>query len=531
MDLKFYLSLFLRRLPWFVVLTALGTALGLTLASVLPPVYVAQARLLLESEQIPGNLAASTVQTSPTEQLQIIQQRILTRAELLELANRLAIYAPAPGRAPRAMSADEIVEDMRARTRIVTSGGGGGRGAAQAATIVTVSFEAPSAAMSAAVTNELVTMILDENVSMRTGVTGQTLEFFQQEVARLDQELALRGAAILEFQQENSAALPDSLDFRRNQQALAQERLLQLNRDEAALKDRRTTLVTLYEQTGQVAAPAETLTPEAAQLKTLRDQLTQALAVYTPQNPRVRLLEQQIAAMERVVAGQLPAAAQAGPAPLSPYELQLADIDSQLTFIAEQKAEVGDTLAELAASIEATPGNAIALETLQRDYAAVQAQYAQAVQNRAQAETGDLIETLAKGQRISIIEQAVAPRAPDRPNRLLIAGAGIGGGIAAGAGLILLLEVLNRAIRRPVDLTRKLGITPFATLPYLRTRRERRFRRLAIALALLAVVGGIPAGLWAIDTYYMPLDVAINRGIAKLGLAEIAAQTRETLGP
>ena len=35
MDFKFYLSLFLRRLPWFAVLVAIGTAIGLTLASVL----------------------------------------------------------------------------------------------------------------------------------------------------------------------------------------------------------------------------------------------------------------------------------------------------------------------------------------------------------------------------------------------------------------------------------------------------------------------------------------------------------------
>jgi uncharacterized protein involved in exopolysaccharide biosynthesis len=533
MDLKFYLSLFLRRLPLFLIIAALGTTLGLTLASVLPAVYVAQARLLMESEQIPDNLAASTVQTAPREQLQIIQQRILTRAEMLELANRMGVYAPAPGRPARRMSADEIVEDMRSRTTISTGGGAAERAgrAAAGATLVTVAFEAPTAAMSAAVTNELVTMILDENVSMRTGVAGQTLDFFVQEVARLDKELAVRGAAILEFQQENSKALPESLDFRRRQQAAAQERLLQFNRDETALRDRRASLVALYEQTGQVASPTENLTPEEQQLKTLRDQLTQALAIYTPQNPRVKLLQQQITALERVVAAQQPAvAAQAGAAPPSAYEVQLADIDSQLAFIAAQKAEVNATLADLAQSIAATPGNAISLDTLQRDYAAVRAQYDQAVQNKARAETGDLIEALSKGQRISIVEQAVAPREPVRPNRVLIAAAGIGGGIALGLGLIFLLEVLNRSIRRPVDLTRRLGITPFATLPYMRTRGEVRFRRIAVALALLAVLGGIPVGLWAINTYYMPLDIAIERGINKLGLSEIAAQTRETLG-
>ena len=64
------------------------------------------------------------------------------------------------------------------------------------------------------------------------------------------------------------------------------------------------------------------------------------------------------------------------------------------------------------ASIEATPGNAIALDTLERDYANTRTQYDQAVANRARAETGDLIEALAKGQRISVIEQAIAPREP-----------------------------------------------------------------------------------------------------------------------
>jgi uncharacterized protein involved in exopolysaccharide biosynthesis len=531
MDFKFYLSIFLRRLPWFLVLVAIGTALGLTLASVLPPVYVAQARLLVEAEQIPDELAASTVQTQATEQLQIIQQRILTRAALLELSNRLQIYAPAPGRPARVMTADDIVADMRARTEIVTTGGTVARGPAEA-TIVTVSFEAPTAEMSALVTNEIVTMILNENVALRTTVTGQTLDFFVQEVARLDKELAVRGAAILDFKTQNKAALPDSLAFRLSQQAAEQERQLQLNREETALRDRRATLVALFERTGEVGLPAETLTPEAARLQELRNSLNEALAIYAPQNPRVKLLEQQVAAQEAIVTGQMATTAGAEPdeAPLTPYDLQLADIDAQLKAITEQKTQLATTLADLAVTIDATPGNAITLDTLERDYANIRAQYDQAVANKARAETGDLIETLSKGQRISIVEQAVAPRDPTRPNRIMIAAAGIGGGIGLGLALVLLLELLNRSIRRPGELTRQLGITPFATLPYMRTKGETARRRALTALALVLVLAGIPAGLWALNTFYMPLDMVIERGIAKLGLTELAAQTRESLG-
>ena len=77
LDLRFYFALFLRRLPYFLIFTVAGAAVGLALAFTLPPSYQAQARLVVESEQIPDELAASTVRTEATEQLQIIQQRIL----------------------------------------------------------------------------------------------------------------------------------------------------------------------------------------------------------------------------------------------------------------------------------------------------------------------------------------------------------------------------------------------------------------------------------------------------------------------
>ncbi len=522
MEVRFYLSLFLRRLPYFLLFVVIGSVIGLTLARFLPPVYLAEARLVVESEQIPDELAASTVRTEATEQLQIIQQRILTRDRLLEMANRLAIYAPVPGVSTRRLAPDEIVEDLRERIKIVTTGGAVARGPAQA-TLVSVSFEAPTAALSASVTNEVVTLILQENIAMRTTVAGQTLDFFSQEVERLNQDLSRQGAEILAFKNANKDALPDSLDFRRTQQAAAQERLLQLDREEALLKDRRIRLVQIYEQTGQVeAAPAEALTPEQSQLVGLQDQMAQLLSVLSPENPRVKMLGAQIEALEKVVAGQLSAAGATPANPtLSIYELQLADIDGQLSFITVQRGQIMAELDALRVSIEATPSNAITIDTLDRNYANTRTQYDLAVSNLGRAQTGDVIEALAKGQRISIIEQAIAPREPQSPNRPLIAFGGVAGGIALGLAVVLLMEVLNTAVRRPQDLTMKLGITPFATLPLMRTPDQVRRRRLIILAAFAVVILAIPAGLWALDTYYRPLDLLIDRFLNWLGLASL----------
>ncbi|MGB0440778.1 MAG: Wzz/FepE/Etk N-terminal domain-containing protein, partial [Paracoccaceae bacterium] len=175
MDIKFYLLIFWRRFPYFLILLTLGTAAGIAVSIILPPVYVAQARLVVESEQIPDNLARTTVQTDASEQLQIIQQRIMTRDNLLEMSNRLGIYR-GEGRPDKPMTPDEIVSDLRQRVRIRTSGGSVARGQSTA-TIVNVGFNAPTAQMAASVTNEVVTLILDENIQMRTSASGDTLAF------------------------------------------------------------------------------------------------------------------------------------------------------------------------------------------------------------------------------------------------------------------------------------------------------------------------------------------------------------------
>lgn len=521
LDLRFYFALFLRRLPYFLVFVVAGTAIGVALALTLPPSYEAQARLVVESEQIPDELAASTVRTEASEQLQIIQQRILTRDTLLDMANRLNIYGTR--RAGESLRPDEIVEDLRSRIRIKTTGGRG------SATLVNISFSAASSALAAQVTNEVVTAMLQENVRMRTGVSGQTLEFFEQEVARLDEELANRGQQIIQFQEDNKGALPDSLEFRRGQLAAAQERLLQLTREEAALKDRRTGLVAIYEATGSITGldpnDQAAMTSSERKLRELEDRYFSSVAVLSLDNPRVRVLKQQIDALEKIVAEEKAAISETeaerdanpeGTRPLSVYDIQIADLDNRLKFLAQSRIEIQESMKTLQEGIDATPANTIALNTLERDYAAARQQYDQAVINRGRAETGDIIEALSKGERISVIEQAVPPAEPTSPNRPKLAIAGMAGGIVLGAGFVFLLELLNTSIRRPQDIMQKLDITPFGALPYIRTRGDRIRRRLILAVIFISIAGVIVGGLWAIDTYVMPLDLLLKKIMDRL---------------
>ena len=519
LDLKFYWAVFLRRLPYFLVIVAFITAIGVTVAMILPPVYTSEASMLVEPQQIPDDLAQTTVAVDPYEQAQIIEQRLMTRANLLALAERVGLFADqVPPMSANAMAADiaeritfiGFVPDV---TRAPNTPG---------ATIIGVSFAAPTAEFANKGANELVNLVLEENVKLRTGRANDTLSFFQAEVDRLAGELERQGDKITKFKTEKFEALPDSLAERRNRQILEQERLLALEREEAALKNQRSTVVWVFERTGRSAAMGE-LSPEEEQLEALRNELVQQRTIYAAGSPRIRMLESQLAGLEGLVAEQRAARAvpnaDGQPAePTSELDLELAPIDARIAFIQEDKAAIQKTLDELSASIQATPANEQMLAGLEREQTNIQNQYNTAVANTGQATVGERIEVLSKGERFSLIEQPNLPTAPSSPNRVLIASAGVIGGLGAGLGFIVLMEMLNRSIRRPVELTAKLGMQPFATVPYIRTPGEVRRKRATVAATLAVIAVAIPASLFALHTYYLPLDLLMSESLATLGI-------------
>ena len=511
LDLRYYLAIFLRRLPWFILLTGLISGLAIFVAIKLPPAYVSQTRLIIENSQIPDNMAAPTVDTPAVEQLQLFETRLLTRDNLLAIARKLNVLQD-----QGAMNSDEIVDGMRARTTIRRQSG------RDLAALMTISFEARSGQIAAGVLNEYLTLILQQDAANRTQRAGQTQDFFKQEVSRLSEGLDAQGAKMLAFKTQNADALPDSLDFRRSEQSALQDRVAQADREIGSQREQRAQLVQIFAATGRIGSSGgkDTRSPDQIELDRARKDLSTALLVYSSANPRVKLLQDRIAQLEKSVvaaAGTADDTASADPGKAM-LDVQLAQIDSRVTSLETQKTSDQDKLDVLTDSIARTPANAIAIDAMQRDYDNLQAQYNQAVGRLAQASTGERIELLSRGQRVSVIEQPSVPAEPTKPNRRKLALFGIVGGLASGFGLVVLLEILNGTARRPADLIARLGITPIATIPYLRTRREVLTHRLSQIAVVLLIVVAIPSALAAVHYFYMPLDLIADRLMSRFGV-------------
>ncbi len=504
---RYYFSIFLRRFPYFIFVAAIVSAISITAATILPPTFVSQMRLIVESPQIPGNLAASTVTTSPFEQLQIVEQRLLTRPVLLDIADKFKVLSDQDDESP-----DQIVNELRAKTYVSIEAG------RHQANLMTITFEGRSGEIAAGVLNEYLTEILKLDVSYRKERASDTLEFFEQEVERLSNELDKRSARILAFQKENSGALPASLQFRMAQQGALQTSIQQTDQQIFSLRNQREKLLDLYNTTGQVTNVGQQPQTQAQlQLNQLRNQLDNQLGVYSENSPQIRILRGRIARLEDVVAAeQTASAADSAQTGNSTLDLQLAQFDSQISVLEDQRAVAEENLKKVTLTIDQTPANAITLAELQRDHDNIQAQYNTAVARLASASTGERIEVTSQGQRISVIEHPAVPSAPTKPDRLMIAVGGTFAGIMMGLGLVVLLELLNRAARRPEDLINKLDVWPIATIPYVRSRTEVMTQRTVWVAVILAILVGVPAGVWAVHTYYLPLDLIAEKVIDKL---------------
>ncbi|MEL6417082.1 MAG: lipopolysaccharide biosynthesis [Pseudomonadota bacterium] len=504
-DLKFYGKLLIRRFPAMAALFLLASCVGIIIALRLPTLYETRATLLVESAQISN--VPSAIQASAAEQLEVIQQRLMTRANLLEIARSNRIFPDIASMTP-----DEIVQGMREQTNIRRVAG------RNKATSMTIRFRAARPQQAAAVVNQYVTIVLATNSELRTSSAQGNLDFFQQEVDRLSEDLSVQNQKIVEFKQANRNALPENLTYRLNRQSLLQERVTRAERDLEAQQAQRTNMLRVFEATGTMQAAQDVpLTPEQQELRRLETDLRTALSIYSEENPRVRLLRARVQTLRDNIEAQMTAVSATEPSEeqtnqqVSVLQLNLAEIDTRIEALRREITTAEEELRTLDSSIEATPTNRIMLEQMERESDNIQRLYSAAVQRLNQAQISVSVVTSAKGERISVLEPPSVPDSPASPNRAAIAGLGVAVGIGLAAGLFLLLEVLNQSIRRPVDITSGLNITPLATLPRLETEAHRRWRRVVQIATLVVVIVAVPASLWAIDTYYMPLDLLFER--------------------
>ena len=174
-----------RRAIYFILTFVVVLLAGAFVTAIQRPIYEAKGRILVESQQIPTNLVMPTVTESANQRIQVIQQQIMTRDNLMTLVKKYGMFP----REQEWMSTTDLLDLMRQRTQFELVGTNSGQ-PGQNTIAFTVSFEYENPDVTLKVTNDLLTLILAEDARSRSTRATETAEFLNRESQRLQGELA-----------------------------------------------------------------------------------------------------------------------------------------------------------------------------------------------------------------------------------------------------------------------------------------------------------------------------------------------------
>ena len=299
LDLGDYLAAFRRRRGMIILIAGIVFILGLITAFVWPPTYESSATILIEEQEIPVEMVQTTVTSYAGQRIQVISQRVMTRANLLEIMDKYALYVDERKRE----TTEEVLDTMRNDIKVdmVQADVMDPRsGRPMAATIAfTVGFEGENPVLVQKVANELTTLYLNENLRTRTEKTEETREFIAAEAERLNTEIQRLEAALSAFKEKNIGLLPESRELVTQQIQRTQTEIDNITDQIRSAKETK-----VYLQ-GQLAVldpyTTDDATDPASRLQALRTQYISLYSRYSPDHPDVLRTKREIAALEKEV--------------------------------------------------------------------------------------------------------------------------------------------------------------------------------------------------------------------------------------
>lgn len=419
LDLFYYAAILRKRFLYALLPFMVVAAGGVAVAVWWPPTYLSEGKILVKSQQIPVDLVRPTVTATAKERIQVIQQRVTTRDNLLALLDKYKLYADQRERLSRTELLDRMRENIHVEP-IDLDASSAGRSQTIA---LKVGFTDRRPEVATQIANELVTLFLNEDARNRTNRAMETTRFLAREAQRLEGQLASVEAKVAEAKKQFRGS--SYVDSGANNQ----------------------------------------ISPTAA----VRAELAQKRAIYSKSHPVIKRLEAQLEALQKLESGS-PTAPRSGGTPQSS-----ASTDDALDALLTQRLSVEKNLES-------------------------------ANQKLATARLGETLERDQFSERLQVIEQAIAPQKPIKPNRFKIAALGIIGAAMAGLAAVLAIEMFDKTIRSSRDLSRVAGNTGIVMIPYLSTQSElsrTKHRRVwAIGILLLA----LSAAVIGVHFFYRPLD-------------------------
>lgn len=557
-----YLATLRRRKKQIVAIAAAIMVVVTLVAFLLPPSYRSTATILIEEQEIPPELIRSTVTSFADQRIQVISQRVMTRANLMQIIEKYGLYQGER----RRLTNEEVLERMRKdiKLNLVNADVIDPRSGqpTRAAIAFTLSYDGQTPDSAQKTAGELTSLYLRENLKTREQSAKETSMFLTEEADSLGAHIKDTENRLARFKSANFGSLPElaqlnlQLKDRTDSEIMEVERQINADQDKkfylagqlAQIKpntpmfsasgdrildseDRLKVLQSQYASLSGIysaehpdlvkmrremdslrnsSGPETGATDERAkELTRLRAELAEISKKYSSEHPDVVKLRRSIAALERTSPN--PDGAAKAPVPENPayiaIKAQLEGVDSELQTLRNKLGELRAKSREYETRLQNTPQVEREYLDLTREHENSLKRYQELKAKQMDAQIAQQLEKDNKGERFSLIDPPQLPEKPHSPNRPAILLLGLLVALGGGVGYGSLLEALDPSIRNARELLLFTSAPLLGVLPYVETGRDvqrRQYRKLTV-LSLLAA--SIVIALLLVHFFVAPLDV------------------------
>ncbi|MCK4379115.1 MAG: hypothetical protein KAW01_07210, partial [Deltaproteobacteria bacterium] len=186
---------------------------------------------------------------------------------------------------------------------------------------------------------------------------------------------------------------------------------------------------------------------------------------------------------------------------------QIASAEMEIRFLNQGKKQLEEKINNYQQLIDNAPLVEKEYNDLIRDQQADQLKYQEIMSKLMEAKVSQGMEESQQAERFTIIDPALTPERPAKPNRLAIVLIGFVLALGFGVGLAAVRENLNTTVKNAEELSRSTGLPVLANVPLLQTAEDLQKKRLRQIMMIVIALGIIVIALLLINSFIMPLDI------------------------
>jgi polysaccharide chain length determinant protein (PEP-CTERM system associated) len=482
-----------RRWPAGLIASALVLALLLPVAVGLPNLYRSSATLIVDQAPAPLNQTGESESLEVSARLQAIRQEVLTRQNTLAMAEELNLYPELR----QSGQFDSVLAMMQRDVNVEPIRGSRGDGRVTTVSF-RVSYTGDDPVKVAATANRLSDFYVQRSGAMRSEQQNRMADALRREVDAAQRSLEAQEQRLTQFTTQNAGALPAQMTSISTRYSQLTTQMSANTSEISRLLDRRDGLQTEVAALATPTSAAADVTDPAIRLEQAKRELEALLGRFKEPSFEVRSKRSEIANLERQVAAK-GSAGSTGPdtSRLATLRGQVADLTTRIENLQASNRALQADMDKYDAIIERAPVRSAQFERLTSDLAQLRTNYNALTTRYQEALAGGRAQT-GGTHEFQVIDPAVPAEDPTAPNRRILMGLALVAALVMGAGVVLLLDRLDRSFKSVDELRAFTHVPVLGTIPRIVTRRA-RVRRLVwsavTAVGVTVVLGFVSVGV------------------------------------